>query len=255
MISRKVLINRLCLDHFINRTYWISIKTLIDDSLWATFSSGQLVLLVPKSHPLTKEIDLKTPVYGLTGGIASGKSTVLEQFAALGIETLDTDQLARDVIAQETSGASQLETAIGSAYFRDGCLDRARLRSDMYQSAALKKTVEAIIHPLVRNAVDQWLNQQSRSPYRILCSPLLIETNQHEMLDGVIVIDAPESEQLKRGTERDAKSKQTIQNIIDAQISRQARLGHASFVIDNSGGLDYLTQQIQTLHEKLNHDW
>ena len=74
------------------------------------------------------------------------------------------------------------------------------------------------------------------------------------MLDGVIVIDAPESEQLKRGTERDAKSKQTIQNIIDAQISRQARLGHASFVIDNSGGLDSLTQQIQTLHEKLSYD-
>ena len=197
---------------------------------------------------------MKTPVYGLTGGIASGKSTVLEQFAALGIETLDTDQLARDVIAQGTSGALQLETAIGSEYFQDGCLDRARLRSDIYQSAHLKKTVEAIIHPLVRNAVDQWLNQQSRSPYRILCSPLLIETNQHVMLDGVIVIDAPESEQLKRGTERDAKSKETIQNIIDAQISRHARLGHASFVINNSGGLDSLTQQVQTLHRKLNYD-
>ena len=197
---------------------------------------------------------MKTPVYGLTGGIASGKSTVLEQFAALGIETLDTDQLARDVVAQGTSGALKLETAIGSGYFQDGSLDRTRLRSDMYQSAHLKKTVEAIIHPLVRNAVNQWLDQKSGLPYRILCSPLLIETNQHETLDGVIVIDAPESEQLKRGTERDAKSKETIQNIIDAQISRQARLGHAAFVINNSGGLDSLTQQIQTLHEKLSHD-
>ena len=212
------------------------------------------MLLVPKSHPLAKEIDLKTPVYGLTGGIASGKSTVLAQFAALGIETLDTDQLARDVIAQGTSGALQLETAIGSEYFQDACLDRARLRSDMYQSAHLKKTVEGIIHPLVRNAVNQWLDQQPGSPYRILCSPLLIETNQHAILDGVIVIDAPESEQLQRGIQRDAKSKETIQNIIDAQISRQARLVHASFVIDNSGGLDSLTQQIQTLHEKLSHD-
>ena len=124
---------------------------------------------------------MRTPVYGLTGGIASGKSTVLAQFAALGIETLDTDQLARDVIAQGTSGALQLETAIGSEYFQDGCLDRARLRSDMYQSAHLKKTVEGIIHPLVRNAVNQWLDQQPGSPYRILCSPLLIETNQHAM--------------------------------------------------------------------------
>ncbi len=197
---------------------------------------------------------MKTPVYGLTGGIASGKSTVLEQFAALGIETLDTDQLARDVIAQGTSGALQLETAIGSEYFQDGCLDRARLRSDMYQSAGLKKTVEAIIHPLVRNAVNQWLDQQAGSPYRILCSPLLIETNQHAILDGIIVIDAPESGQFKRGTERDAKSKNTIQHIIDAQIPRQARLSHATFLIDNSGDLDSLAQQIQMLHEKLSHD-
>ena len=197
---------------------------------------------------------MRTRVYGLTGGIATGKSTVLEQFAAFGIDTLDTDQLARDAITPGTSGASQLETAIGLKYFRGGRLDRALLRSDMYQSAGLKKTVEAIIHPLVRNAVNQWLNQQSQSPYRVLCSPLLIETNQHEMLDGVIVIDAPESEQLRRGTERDEKSKDTIQNIIEAQISRQARLSHATFVIDNSGGLDSLTQQIQTLHEKLSHD-
>ena len=189
-----------------------------------------------------------------TGGIATGKSTVLEQFAAFGIDTLDTDQLARDVIAQGTLGASQLETAIGSDYFRDGRLDRALLRSDMYESPTLKKTVEAIIHPLVSDAVNQWLNQQSRTPYRIVCSPLLIETNQHEMLDGVIVVDAPESEQLKRGAERDSKSRDTIQYILDAQISRQARLSHATFVIDNSGGIDSLTQQIQTLHEKLSRD-
>ena len=166
----------------------------------STFDYFHLVLLVPKSHSLTKEINLRTPVYGLTGGIATGKSTVLEQFIAFGIDTLDTDQLARDVIAQGTLGASQLETAIGSEYFRDGRLDRALLRSDIYESAALKKKVEAIIHPLVRNAVNQWLNQQSRSPYRIVCSPLLIETNQHEILDGVIVVDAPESDQLRRGT-------------------------------------------------------
>ena len=197
---------------------------------------------------------MRTPVYGLTGGIATGKSTVLEQFAVFGIDTLDTDQLAREVIAQGTSGALQLKTAIGKEYFRDGHLDRTLLRSDMYESIGLKKKVEAIIHPLVRDAVNQWLNEQSRSLYRILCSPLLIETSQHEMLDGVIVVDAPETEQLRRGTERDAKSEDTIQRIIDAQIPRQARLSHATFVIDNAGDLDFLTRQIQTLHAKLSHD-
>ena len=212
------------------------------------------MLLPPKSHPLTKEINLRTPVYGLTGGIASGKSTVLEQFAALGIDTLDTDQLARDVIAQGTPGAQELEAAIGSEYFPSGHLDRVLLRSRIYESPALKQTVESIIHPLVRIAVNQWLNQESQSPYRILCSPLLIETKQHESLDGVIVVDVPESDQLLRGAARDTQSKETIQHIIDEQLPRAARLGNATFVIDNSGDLESLTQQIQTLHEKLSHD-
>ena len=212
------------------------------------------MLLPPKSHPLTKEINLRTPVYGLTGGIASGKSTILEQLAALDIDILDTDQLARDVIAPGTPGAQELEAAIGSQYFPGGHLDRVLLRSRIYESPALKQTVESIIHPLVRIAVNQWLNQESQSPYRILCSPLLIETKQHESLDGIIVVDVPESDQLLRGAARDTLSKETIQHIIDVQLPRDARLGNATFVIDNSGDLESLTQQIQTLHEKLSHD-
>ncbi|MEK9669405.1 MAG: dephospho-CoA kinase [Gammaproteobacteria bacterium] len=197
---------------------------------------------------------MRTPVYGLTGGIASGKSTVLEQLAALDIDILDTDQLARDVIAPGTPGAQELEAAIGSQYFPGGHLDRVLLRSRIYESPALKQTVESIIHPLVRIAVNQWLNQESQSPYRILCSPLLIETKQHESLDGIIVVDVPESDQLLRGAARDTLSKETIQHIIDVQLPRDARLGNATFVIDNSGDLESLTQQIQTLHEKLSHD-
>ena len=197
---------------------------------------------------------MRTPVYGLTGGIASGKSTVLAQFAALGIDTLDTDQLARDVIAQGTPGAYELEAAIGSEYFPDGRLDRVLLRSKIYASPELKQIVESIIHPLVRHAVTQWLNKDSASPYRILCSPLLIETKQHESLDGVIVVDVSERDQLLRGTARDTQSRDTIQHIIDAQLPRDTRLSHATFVIDNSGDLESLTLQIQTLHEKLSHD-
>ena len=197
---------------------------------------------------------MRTPVYGLTGGIASGKSTVLAQFAALGIDTLDTDQLARDVIAQGTPGAYELEAAIGSEYFPDGRLDRVLLRSKIYASPELKQTVESIIHPLVHHAVNRWLNEDSASPYRILCSPLLIETKQHESLDGVIVVDVSERDQLLRGTARDTQSRDTIQHIIDAQLPRDTRLSHATFVIDNSGDLESLTLQIQTLHEKLSHD-
>ena len=197
---------------------------------------------------------MRTPVYGLTGGIASGKSTILEQLAALDIDILDTDQLARDVIAPGTPGAQELEAAIGSKYFPGGYLDRVLLRSRIYESPVLKQMVESIIHPLVRHAVNRWLNEESVSPYRILCSPLLIETKQHDSLDGVIVVDVSEGDQRLRGTTRDTQSRETIQHIIEAQLPRDTRLSHATFVVDNSGDLKSLTQQIQTLHEKLSHD-
>ena len=124
----------------------------------------------------------------------------------------------------------------------------------MYQSPALKKTVESIIHPLVQDALDQWMRNDSKSPYQILCSPLLIETKQHEILDGVIVVDTPESVQLTRSVRRDSCSEATIQKIIASQLPRHTRLKYATFVIDNSGDLRSLAQQIHILHEKLSHD-
>lgn len=193
------------------------------------------------------------PKYGLTGGIASGKTVALQIFNEYGVDTIDTDELARLVIDRGTEGARKLREAIGEQYFFDGALERQRLREDMYQSPALKKTVESIIHPLVRNALDQWMKKDSKSPYQILCSPLLIETKQHEALDGVIIVDTPESIQLARATGRDSCSEDTIQKIIAAQLSRHGRLKHATFVIDNSGDLGSLARQIHTLHKKLSH--
>jgi len=185
--------------------------TQIDDPLRSTFGNCCLVLLVSKSHPLTKENGLRTPV---TGGIASGKSTVLELFDQLGIETRDTDQLARQVVDPGSHGAHALEQAIGSQYFVDGTLNRRLLRQDMYQSASLKQQVESVIHPLVRAAVTAWIASDTNSPYRILCSPLLIET----------------------------------------QLPRLTRLKHATYVIDNSNDLTSLNNQVNALHETLKHD-
>ena len=99
------------------------------------------------------------PKYGLTGGIASGKTVALQIFNEYGVDTIDTDELARLVIDRGTEGARNLEEAIGEQYFFDGALERQRLREDMYQSPALKKTVESIIHPLVRDALDQWMRK------------------------------------------------------------------------------------------------
>jgi len=194
------------------------------------------------------------PIYGLTGGIASGKTIALQIFSEYGVDTIDTDELARSVIDRGTEGARNLAEAIGDQYFFDGALDRQRLREDMYQSPALKQTVESVIHPLVRDALDQWIRKGSKSPYQILCSPLLIETKQHETLDGVIVIDTPEPIQIARGVRRDSCSEDTLQKIIASQLPRHARLENATFVVDNSGDVKSLAQQIHTLHENLSHD-
>lgn len=228
--------------------------TPIHDPVRFTFGNCRLVLLVSKSHPLPKENGLRTPVYGLTGGIASGKSTVLELFDQLGIETRDTDQLARQVVDPGSPGAQALEQAIGSKYFTDGVLNRRLLRQEMYQSISLKQKVESVVHPLVRAAVTAWIAGDTSSPYRILCSPLLIETEQHEALNGVIVVDAPETHQLTRGAQRDNNSTTRIQQIIDSQLPRLFRLEHASYVIDNSNDLTSLTNQVKALHETLIHD-
>ena len=99
---------------------------------------------LPRIHPFIEEINLRTPVYGLTGGIASGKSTALKQFVSLGVDTLDTDQLARDVVARGTPGAKILEDTIGSQYFSAGLLNRAMLRANMYKSPVLKKILKAL---------------------------------------------------------------------------------------------------------------
>lgn len=197
---------------------------------------------------------MRTSVYGLTGGIASGKSTVLELFTRLGIETHDTDQLARQVIDPGSPGIQVLERVIGSKYFMDGALNRQLLRQEMYESPSLKQKVESVVHPLVRAAVNAWVASDTDSPYRILCSPLLIETQQHEILDGVIVVDAPETCQLIRGAQRDNNSTACIQQIIDTQLPSFVRLKHATFVIDNSNDLKSLTNQVNALHETLKND-
>ena len=194
---------------------------------------------------------MKQPVYGLTGGIASGKSTTLTTFQNLGIETLDTDELARVVIATGSPGRQELEKIIGSQFFESGVLNRSRLKEEIYNNPYLKETVERVIHPRIQSKVSHWLGQSSHSPYRIICSPLLLETDQHKTLDGVIVVDVPETTQETRGAARDLESVVQVRKIIQAQLSRKERLSHADFIIDNSEDLESLYVRIFELHEQL----
>lgn len=190
------------------------------------------------------------PTYGLTGGIASGKSQALFYFAELGIPTCDTDQVARDVIAPGTPGERALRAALGPQFFSNDELDRGRLRKALFAQPSLKQVVESIIHPRVRDAVTAWQNTPKQAPYQILCSPLLLETKPRD-LRGVIVVDVPESEQLSRGAQRDGTRPENISQIMAAQIDRATRLAKADFILDNSGTRDALREQVQALHLKL----
>ena len=192
-----------------------------------------------------------TPMYGLTGGIASGKSTALQMFQTLGIPTVDADDVARTVIAPGSVGHHALIDAIGPSFFDGEVLNRSKLRDAMYLDETLKRAVEAVVHPRVRAEIDAWRARPSEAPYRILCSPLLLETGQDQSLDGVIVIDVDPEQQLDRAEVRDRRTRAQIQEILAHQLPREERRKRATYIIDNSSSEAALRTQIFALHERL----
>jgi len=196
-------------------------------------------------------VNRSTPIYGLTGGIASGKTTALQTFQDLGIDTIDADHVARLVIAPASEGAKALEQAIGADFFDAGSLDRSKLRDAMYLDSELKRAVEAVIHPRVKAQIAAWKAQSTDAPYRILCSPLLLETGQDAELDGVIVIDTDPSLQIDRAAARDRRGREDIAKIIANQWSRVDRLAKADHVVDNAGTTAQFQHNILALHERL----
>jgi len=196
-------------------------------------------------------VNRSTPIYGLTGGIASGKTTALQTFQDLGIDTIDADHVARLVIAPASEGAKALEQAIGADFFDAGSLDRSKLRDAMYLDSELKRAVEAVIHPRVKAQIAAWKAQSTDAPYRILCSPLLLETGQDAELDGVIVIDTDPSLQIDRAAARDRRGREDIAKIIANQWSRVDRLAKADHVVDNAGTTAQFQRNILALHERL----
>lgn len=193
-------------------------------------------------------------IYGLTGGIGSGKSTAMQCFQDAGAEVLDTDQLARDVIAPGTEGARALEEAIGGAYFVDGALNRSQLRTDLYQDPALKERVESVIHARVADVVHAWRNEPCEAPYRILCSPLLLERRDVHPVDAVIIVDLPESLQIERAMQRDGASEAQIRAIVAAQMDRSSRLEQADFILNNATTREALASQVDALHRTFTHE-
>ena len=189
-------------------------------------------------------------ILGLTGGIGSGKTTVANLFAELGIELVDADLIAREIVQPGEPALQQIVEHFGATILQtDGSLDRAKLRQIIFATPAERSWLEQLTHPLIRQRIQQRLDQAD-SDYAILVSPLLLETDQHLLCDHILVIDLPETLQVARTVQRDGNSEKQVNAILKAQCSRAQRFELADSVIDNSQSPQTLKAQIKQLDLK-----
>lgn len=186
-------------------------------------------------------------VIGLTGGIASGKSTVGRLFAELGVPVLDSDVAARDVVLPGTAGLAAVADAFGPEVIgTDGALDRRALRERIFDSPDARQRLDALLHPLIRAELRRGL-AQLRAPYAILEVPLLFEAGFDNEVQRSLVVDAPEALQIERVMARDGSSEAQARAILASQMARAERLARADDVIRNDG--EPLQPQVERLHQ------
>jgi dephospho-CoA kinase len=189
-------------------------------------------------------------VVGLTGGIASGKSAVAALFVALGAGLVDTDIVAREVVAQGEPGLAAVREAFGpKVLLPSGELDRAALRGLVFEDTAKRRQLEALLHPLIRARTLKRLADLT-TPYAVVAVPLLVETDFGRLVDRVLVVDCPEHTQLERLMKRDAIPRPEALAMLRAQVDRATRLKAAHDVIDNSGTREALRTQVELLHRR-----
>jgi len=189
-------------------------------------------------------------VLGLTGGIGSGKSAASQWFEAQGITVVDADVVAREVVEIGQPALTQIQQAFGDwVLLADGSLNRRALREYIFRSPEARKTLESITHPAIRTSIIQQL-YAAQSPYAILVSPLLFETNQHELTQHTLLIDATIELQIERASQRDGQNIEQIRNIIAAQMSREQKQAMADDIVLNDGHLDHLYTHLKPLHQK-----
>jgi dephospho-CoA kinase len=186
----------------------------------------------------------------LTGGIASGKSAVERRFAQFGVDIIDADRVAREVVAAGTPGLGEIIEAFGTGVIgADGELDRKAMRERVFAGVGARHRLEAIIHPRVREAMHERA-RNARGAYVLLVIPLFVESGDYAWVDRVLVVDVPRELQLSRLIARDGISTELAVSMLDAQATRDQRLSIADDVIDNSVPLESLDLIVETLHRK-----
>ena len=189
-------------------------------------------------------------IIGLTGGIGSGKTAVSDIFEELGIGVVDADLASRVVVEKGRPSLEEIAKHFGQGILTEaGELDRAKLREIIFNSDEEKNWLESLLHPAIAKQIQEELKASS-SPYTILVSPLLLETNQKDFCNKVLVVDVPVETQIERTLKRDDVSLEQVQSIIKAQISRDRRLELADEVIVNDKSLEDLQLAVSKLHQQ-----
>ncbi len=190
-------------------------------------------------------------VVGLTGGIGSGKSAVSRQLETLGIRVIDADIVAREVVEPGEPALQRIAERFGSEVLTgDGQLDRRQLRAIVFADSKQRTWLEDLLHPLIRDRILQQL-EAAQSAYTVLASPLLLETDQHLLVNHTVVVDVEAAQQISRTASRDNSSEEQVRAILAAQMSREERLNRADSVVDNRGELTALAEQVSNLHQLL----
>ncbi|MCZ6761927.1 MAG: dephospho-CoA kinase [Gammaproteobacteria bacterium] len=186
---------------------------------------------------------------GLTGGIACGKTTIVDMFAALGVHIIDTDELAREVLEPgEPAMESVIEHFGSSILDDDGRLDRRALRRLVFSDPEKRRLLEQIVHPVIRQRMAEY-SAILRGPYQIMVIPLLVESKSDGQVDRVLVVDCDEEVQIRRLMNRDHESRENAEEMMATQISRQDRLDHADDIIDGESSLEALQQRVKQLDQ------
>lgn len=193
-------------------------------------------------------------VVGLTGGIGSGKSAAADEFARLGAAVVDTDAIAHELTGPGGSAIADIGRVFGPEFISESALDRDRMLELVFREPAQRKRLEAILHPRIRTESQRRIEAAFAArgaPYVVLVVPLLVESaGYRERVGRVLVVDCPEELQVARVRQRSGLDEEAVRRIIATQIPREKRLAAADDVIDNSGTIAALQQQVRQLHEK-----
>ncbi len=189
-------------------------------------------------------------VVALSGGVASGKSTIANLFAQLGVPIIDADIIARQVVEVGTDALAQIVKHFSTEILLpNGELDRSQLREIIFNNDHERLWLNNLLHPIIHQITQKQIAKQT-APYVIWVVPLLIENNLHQLADRVLMVDVPETLQMERLIYRDKISESLAKRMIRTQVPLAERLSYADDIIVNNGNLASLSEQVNKLHQQ-----